>query len=89
MAYEIPSIAFNRGALNEIIENERSGLLVSGPDVSEICCAVTRLLRDGGLAERLGKAGRRRVEENFSADHMVEGMIRVYREALSESQSRP
>ncbi|MGB7468998.1 MAG: glycosyltransferase, partial [Candidatus Acidiferrum sp.] len=26
MAYEIPSIAFNRGALGEIIENEKSGL---------------------------------------------------------------
>ena len=40
MAYEIPSIAFERGALGEIIENEKSGLLVSGPDVPEIRTAV-------------------------------------------------
>jgi glycosyltransferase involved in cell wall biosynthesis len=84
MAYEIPSIAFDRGALGEIIENEKSGLLVSGPDASEICGAVARLLRDREFAKKLGKAGRKRVTENFSAERMVEGMIRVYQDVLSE-----
>jgi len=82
MAREIPSIAFNRGALGEIVEDGKSGLLVSGPDVQEICGAIKRILRDGEFARRLGEAGRRRVEENFSAEGMVEGMIRVYQEAL-------
>lgn len=80
MAYEIPSIAFRRGALGEIIEHEKSGLLVSGPNVAEICAAATRLLRDGEFAKRIGQEGRRRVEENFSAERMVDGMIRVYEE---------
>ena len=82
MAYEIPSIAFNRGALGEIIENEKSGLLVSGPDVPEICVAVSRILQDREFSASLGKAGRKRVEENFSASHMVDGIIRVYEEVL-------
>jgi glycosyltransferase involved in cell wall biosynthesis len=82
MAYEIPSIAFNRGALGEIIENEKSGLLVSGPDVAEICQAVRRILRDPRLAASLGKEGRQRVERNFSAERMVDGIIRVYQEVL-------
>jgi len=82
MAYEIPSIAFHRGALGEIIENEKSGLLVSGPDVAEICQAVGRILKDQGLAASLGKQGRKRVERNFSAERMVDGIMRVYQEAL-------
>ncbi len=82
MAYEIPSVAFNRGALGEIIENEKSGLLVSGPDVNEIYNAAKRILLDKPFARSLGKAGRKRVEQNFSAEHMVDGMIRVYEEAL-------
>jgi glycosyltransferase involved in cell wall biosynthesis len=82
MAYEIPSIAFNKGALGEIIEDEKSGLLVPGPDVGEICCAVRTILKDRVLAASLGKEGRRRVEENFSAEHMIDGMIRVYEEVL-------
>lgn len=86
MAYEIPSIAFNRGALGEIIEHEKSGLLVSGPDVSEIYAAAARLLRDTGYARRLGQAARKRVEGNFSAEQMVSGMIRVYEESLATTR---
>src|SRR4029077_3995336 len=78
MAYEIPSIAFNKGALGEIIENEKSGLLVSGPDVAEICAATRRVLQNRDFASRLGKEGRKRVARSFSAERMVDGMIRVY-----------
>lgn len=83
MAYEIPSIAFNLGALGEIIENEKSGLLVSGPNVSEISTAAARILRDAGYARNLGQSARKRVEQNFSAEQMVSGMIRVYEESLA------
>jgi len=82
MAYEIPSIAFNKGALGEIIEDGKSGLLVSGPDPSEISAACLRILRDREFAASLGRAGRARVEQNFSTDKMVLGMIRVYEECL-------
>lgn len=84
MAYEIPSIAFNKGALSEIIEHEKSGLLVSGPDVAEIGNAAKRILRDRAFAASLGREARKRVIENFSAERMVEGMLQVYREALPE-----
>jgi glycosyltransferase involved in cell wall biosynthesis len=78
MAYEIPSIAFDRGALGEIIENGASGFLVQAASVPALQRATTALLRDPAQAKKMGEAGRRRVEENFSADRMVEGMIRVY-----------
>jgi len=82
MAYEIPSIAFHRGALGEIIEHEKSGLLVSGPDPAEISAAAVRILRDHEFAMKLSRAGRVRIQENFSTDQMVLGMIRVYEESL-------
>ena len=82
MAYEIPSIAFDKGALGEIIENGISGLLVSGPYVAKICNAASRILQNRDFAASLGKEGRKRVEQNFSAEQMVDGMIRVYAEVL-------
>jgi len=84
MAYEIPSIAFNKGALGEIIEDGKSGLLVSGPDVAEISAAAIRILRDKELAINLGRAGRARVDEMFSSDRMVNGMIGVYEECVAK-----
>ena len=90
MAYEIPSIAFNRGALGEIIEHERSGLLVSGPDVGEISAAAKRILRIRDLAATLGRNARCRIEERFSAGQMVEGIVRVYESELaSGTRSKP
>jgi glycosyltransferase involved in cell wall biosynthesis len=83
MAYEIPSIAFNLGALGEIIENRKNGILVSGPNVAEICDAVKSILRDRNFARQLGVAGRLRVEQNFSADRMVDEMVRVYHSVLN------
>jgi glycosyltransferase involved in cell wall biosynthesis len=83
MAYEIPSIAFNRGALGEIIENEKSGLLVSGPEVAEICGALKTILQNPPLGKQLAAAGRQRVQENFSAEKMVEGMIATYNSVLN------
>jgi L-malate glycosyltransferase len=83
MAYEIPSIAFNKGALGEIIEDGKSGLLVSGPNVEEISRAATKLLCEHDLAQQLARAGRIRVGQNFSADKMVEGMVGVYEACLN------
>ncbi|HEY2462009.1 MAG TPA: glycosyltransferase [Candidatus Acidoferrum sp.] len=83
-AYEIPSIAFRRGALPEIIDHEKSGLLVSGPDASEIAAAVTQLLRDPTAARALAHAGRLRVQQNFSADHMVDQTLLLYQKILAQ-----
>src|SRR5260370_8310087 len=80
MAYEIPSIAFNRGSLGEIIEHGKSGLLVSGANVEEISQAVTQLLRERDFARQLGRSGRIRVGQDFSARKIVERIIRVYEE---------
>jgi glycosyltransferase involved in cell wall biosynthesis len=82
MTYEVPSIAFRRGALAEIIEDATSGLLVDAADLSQLTAAIRRLLRDPGFAAALGRAGRNRVETAFSADRMIEGMIRVYHDGL-------
>jgi glycosyltransferase involved in cell wall biosynthesis len=78
MAYQIPSIAFDRGALGEIIENGVSGFLVKAADVPALQASARAILRDPAKAKTIGEAGRRRVAKNFSADKMVEEMIRVY-----------
>ena len=70
----------SRGNSSRYAENEKSGLLVSGPDVEEISGAVSRILQDRDLAARFSKAGRERIEQKFSADIMVEAMLRVYEE---------
>jgi hypothetical protein len=37
-------------------------------------------LRERNFAQQLGRAGRIRVEQNFSANKMVDGMVTVFQE---------
>lgn len=82
MANAVPSVAFNCGGPAEIIEDGRSGLLVSGPNVAEISAAIKKLLTDRELALQLGEAGRQHIAQIFSADRMVDGITAVYQECL-------
>ena len=78
MSHGIPSIAASSGGVPEVIETEKSGLLVPPSSPALFAEAILRLLRNGGEARGLGAAGRRRVEEQFSADHMVERVLERY-----------
>jgi len=83
MSYEVPSVAFQCCAFGEIIENEKSGLLVEPGNVAGMVRAVTRLLQDKEFARAIGMAGRERIGKIFSCEHMVEEMRRVYRAVCS------
>ena len=83
MAVGLPCISTKRGALGEVVDQQRTALVVE-PDGNEISVAMLRLLNDDVLRKRLGKAGRREVEERFSAGRMVENTFRVYEDVLKE-----
>jgi glycosyltransferase involved in cell wall biosynthesis len=77
MASGVPVVASGTGGLPEIVEHERTGLLVNNGDFAG---AVRRLLDDPRLAAELGRAGREHVQRGFSADQMAENTMRVYHE---------
>jgi glycosyltransferase involved in cell wall biosynthesis len=83
MSYEVPSVAFRCCAFGEIIDDEKSGLLVEPGSVAGLVKAVTRLLRDKEFARAIGAAGRERIGKIFSCEHMAEEMKKVYREVCS------
>ena len=78
MAYGLPVVAVAGGAVPEVIEDERNGLLVPTPEPSGIAAAVLRLLHDASLSARLGIAARKTIEERFSADRMAQETIDLY-----------
>lgn len=82
MGYGIPSIASRRCAFPEIIENEKSGLLVEEPATQPILAAIKKLFSDPGFARQLGEHGRNQIEQKFSVDRMVEQTLDIYDELL-------
>jgi glycosyltransferase involved in cell wall biosynthesis len=96
MAAGVPVIASETGGLAEIIEPERSGLLVPlnlfqnglfDVDVHRLAEAQRRLLDDDALAERLAAAGRERVLANFRFETMVERTAAVYAAAIARRRA--
>lgn len=65
LACGLPTVASDLSGIPELIEHERSGLLVAPRDASGLAAALERLRVDPALALRLGSAGRRRVVEAF------------------------
>jgi glycosyltransferase involved in cell wall biosynthesis len=82
LACGTPVIAFDRGAVPEIIEHGRTGFVVNSLD--EMVAAVDR------LPEIDRRRCRQAAERRFDAPRMAEGYLRLYERILSEgSSSRP
>lgn len=80
MAVGRPVVASAIAPLDEIVLPGRTGFLADPDDPTSFADAIDALLRDSSLARRLGEAGRRRVEEEFSLTRMVESTLDVYRD---------
>lgn len=72
MRWGIPVIGCNVGGIPEIIQHERTGLLIPPESPEPIVEALHRLLQNESLRQRLGEAGRRHVEAEFSIDIMAQ-----------------
>lgn len=68
----------------EIVQHERSGLLVPPRDAAALAAALRRLIDDRKLREHMGLAGRRLAEESFSTDRVVDETFAVYRKLLPQ-----
>jgi len=66
MAMCIPTISTYISGIPELIEHERSGLLVPPRDPRALADALQRVLQDKELGERLRKNGRRQVQAEFN-----------------------
>lgn len=79
---ETPVIAFASGGLTDVVEHERTGLLVPTGDVAALAAAIDRVVEDPALARRLGTGGRTFALERFSAAAVAQRYAALYRAAV-------
>ena len=82
LAAGLPTVASSVGGNVEIVEDGKTGLLVSPGDPSALSAALLRLLRDPGFAAELGRNGRDFVSAEFSFERMIEKTDQMYTELL-------
>ncbi len=83
MALGVPVVATNVGGPPEIVEDGREGYLLPPREPSAWARALVRLAEDPERGREMGRAGRRRVEREFSVAGHVAAVCEVYERAAA------
>jgi glycosyltransferase involved in cell wall biosynthesis len=81
MAMGLPLVVTNISGIPELVENEKTGLLVPPADPQQLAAAMLRMLTDEDLRNRVTAAGRRRVEMDYDNRRLVQDLAGIYRQA--------
>jgi alpha-maltose-1-phosphate synthase len=84
MACQTAVVASSVGGIVEVVDDGVTGVLVPPARPDELAAAIRKLLDDEALARKMGKAGRRRVEERFSWASVAARTVEIYRDAIAE-----
>ncbi len=87
MHHGLPIISTLIGGIPEAVEHDRSGLLVPPGDARALKDAIAKLVVDGNLRQALGGTGRKRYEERFKAENMVNQFEFLYRELFERGKA--
>ena len=84
MACGTPVIAYNLGAMRELIEDGKNGFLVEANDLEGLAKAARKIYAMPEEEYRkMRRNCRRHVEENFTVEKMVDGYEMVYKKVIS------
>lgn len=88
MAVGLPVVASRVGGIPELVEDGTTGMLVSPGDAVELAAKLGLLIEDRGLRLKMGKAGRKRVEEEFTSQRKLAQTEALYFELLDRRALR-
>lgn len=78
-----PCVAFPAGDVPYIIEDGRNGLLIPDRSPEKLAAGIMKLLGDKNTREEMGRNAKKRAEESFSFDGMMEAYISVYKKTVA------
>ncbi|HST56327.1 MAG TPA: glycosyltransferase family 4 protein [Solirubrobacteraceae bacterium] len=88
MACATPVVAVEDGGFRETVRNGETGLLVKR-DSTKLGAAITSVLSDNALATRLGEAGRKEVQSNWTWDKTTAEFDRLLIELRERDSTTP
>ena len=89
MALGKPVIVTDSGGPKEIVENEKTGLIVPPKDSRAIAESVIRLISDKAYASTLGMNGKAAVRKKFGINENIDRYVDLYRNCLHHNNGIP
>lgn len=87
MAAARPIVATAVGGVPEMVADGVEGLLVQSGDANALTSALTAVLDDADLSQRLGTAGRKRVRKQYQLEDMVSRYHELYVSVLQAQET--
>jgi glycosyltransferase involved in cell wall biosynthesis len=87
MACGLPVVATAAGGAREAIARGETGILLDQGDVGELVAAVEVLIADAPMRERMGAAGRARVERRFGVERYGARVAAAYERAIERRRA--
>ena len=84
MAMGVPVVATDISAIPELIETEKTGILVPPGQPGQLAEAMIRMLTDTELRSRVIPAARQRVLQEFDNKVLIKQLADIYRSEISE-----
>ena len=84
---ETPVIAFDSGGLPDVIQHERTGILVGERSAGALAAAVRSLLERDDLGASLGAAGRLHALATFAPESVAKRYAEIYRDVIGRRSS--
>lgn len=86
-AASLPVISTFHAGIGDVIIHNETGLLVEEYDVEGMAENMIRVIEEKGLAQKLGSAGRKRVEQHFSQEKHLKQIEEAVSQAVSDSHN--
>jgi L-malate glycosyltransferase len=81
-----PVVVSDVGGLPEVVDHERTGIVVPARNAVAAADAIDRLIADADLRQRMGTEGRRKVESSYDLERNLDQMLALYDETAQVSR---
>jgi glycosyltransferase involved in cell wall biosynthesis len=85
MLCETPVVAFESGGIPDVVQHDRTGILVSERSVEALASAIESLLARPDRGQALGAAGRMHALATFAPESVARRYIDIYRAAIASA----
>lgn len=83
MSMGIPCVSTAINGIPELIQTDVEGLLVPPADAEQLARAISALIEDSALRERLGRAGRQKILEKYCISTNMNGLDQIFKKRVS------
>jgi glycosyltransferase involved in cell wall biosynthesis len=83
-SFKKPVICTRVGALDEVVKNGKTGILIEPKNSKQLANAIIKLIKNPGLSKRMGEAGYVYAKNELSWEAISKKTLNAYKEAIHD-----